>query len=514
MSSVNLDALIPREDFLVAGDDQKTNNLTDTITLRDLEKGQSFFYSSLRKPDFQRETSDWKKEKVKDFIKSFLEGDLIPSIILWNSGQYTFVIDGAHRLSALIAWVNDDYGDGFISQSFFNHAVEEEQKQVAEQARRLVNKDVLSYANYRSAIMSPEQAGADILATAQKLGFLSLQVQWVKGPPEKAEQSFFTINQKATPISDTELSLLKSRRKPQAMASRAIVRSGRGHKYWAKFSDEIKSEIENLSLEVNSAMFSPTVKNPIKTLDLPLAGKGYSTRSLPLVFDLVRLANNYIGSNSTVDDDVDGSLTVKFLKRTNKIIRRMTTTHASSLGLHPAVYFYSEKGRYQPTAFLAWVDLIKEFEVEREYENFTKNRKVFEEFLVMNKHITNQVTVKYGSSLKGFRQLKDVYRFMYDAIKRKEDYDSLIGLLSNEYSYLNMDYRGDRTSKPDFSRDTKSEVFLTSALEGASRCALCGGYAHVNSMHIDHIHRKQDGGLGVADNGQLSHPYCNTTFKN
>jgi len=47
---------------------------------------------------------------------------LIPAIILWNSGRYIFTIDGAHRLSALIAWVLDDYGDGIISQTFFGMA--------------------------------------------------------------------------------------------------------------------------------------------------------------------------------------------------------------------------------------------------------------------------------------------------------------------------------------------------------------------------------------------------------
>jgi hypothetical protein len=29
--------------------------------------------------------------------------------------MYIFVIDGGHRLSALRAWMEDDYGDGTIS---------------------------------------------------------------------------------------------------------------------------------------------------------------------------------------------------------------------------------------------------------------------------------------------------------------------------------------------------------------------------------------------------------------
>lgn len=54
---VNLDALIPREDFEV--DEQGTPAVpTQTLQIRNLESAD-FFYNVLRKPDFQRETSDW-----------------------------------------------------------------------------------------------------------------------------------------------------------------------------------------------------------------------------------------------------------------------------------------------------------------------------------------------------------------------------------------------------------------------------------------------------------------------
>lgn len=132
---VNLDALIPREDFEVTTDANPAR-LVDTIAIRELE-GSAFFYNTLRKPDFQRETADWEPKKVCEFVLSFLEGDLIPAIILWNSGSNNFVIDGAHRLSALVAWVNDDYGDKKISRDFFEDRIPDEQVDVAEQTRKL-----------------------------------------------------------------------------------------------------------------------------------------------------------------------------------------------------------------------------------------------------------------------------------------------------------------------------------------------------------------------------------------
>jgi hypothetical protein len=56
MAKVNLDALIPREDF----DVEENINLgkkKETISIEDL-KIDSFFFSNIRKPDFQRETKD------------------------------------------------------------------------------------------------------------------------------------------------------------------------------------------------------------------------------------------------------------------------------------------------------------------------------------------------------------------------------------------------------------------------------------------------------------------------
>lgn len=360
MSKANLDALIPREDFDIDSETTSSQSLGDRLKVSELLKGEGFFYSALRKPDFQRETSDWDKEKIASFVKSFIDGDLIPSIILWQAGQYIFVIDGAHRLSALIAWVNDDYGDGFISQSFFNHDIESEQKRIAEQTEKHVNKTVGSYKDYMDAIRDPNNANKDKLSIANKLGYISLQLQWVTGSAAKAESSFFTINQKATPISETEISILKARKKPHAMASRAILRSGGGHKYWKEFKSTTQDTIQTLAKELNENLFTPEIKKPIKTLDLPLAGIGYSSNSMSLIFELVCLANNTV--SKSIQDDLDGSETIAYLTNTNKIIRRLTTTHQSSLGLHPAVYFYSEKGRYQPTAFMAWVEIIKEFD--------------------------------------------------------------------------------------------------------------------------------------------------------
>ena len=100
--TVNLDALIPREDLR---DKKQGPAASGPIPVTELQVGKNQ-YHLLRKPLFQRETDDWSIDHVVTLIQSFRDGDLIPAVILWDAQGYTFVVDGAHRLSVFIGWVN------------------------------------------------------------------------------------------------------------------------------------------------------------------------------------------------------------------------------------------------------------------------------------------------------------------------------------------------------------------------------------------------------------------------
>jgi len=200
-----------------------------TIGIRDLEQS-SFFYPFLRKPDFQRETNEWDAEKICEFIESFLDGDLIPAVILWrSSSSYFFVVDGSHRLSSLLAWINDDYGDGKISKQFYDGNISDEQKEAAKETRKLIKDQIGAYKDYQSLTSQSDRINSKMLERARNLGASAISLQWVEGDASKAEDSFFKINQKAAPISETEMRLLQARKTPNGVAARAIVRSGNGH---------------------------------------------------------------------------------------------------------------------------------------------------------------------------------------------------------------------------------------------------------------------------------------------
>ena len=510
---INLDALIPREDFEVL-DGSPSSSPTSTLQIRNLEPGD-FFYNVVRKPDFQRETSDWSADKIAGFVQSFLDGDLIPALILWQAGNHIFVIDGAHRLSALIAWVHDDYGDGQTSRKFFDGIIPEDQLAAAEHARQVVKRRVGSYADHKFAIQYPEKSRDEVLERAKRLAAQAVQLQWVKGDASKAEDSFFKINQSATPIDKTELRLLKSRTHPNAMAARAIVRSGTGHKYWSRFDVGIREQIEEHAKAIHDLLFVPTLKTPIKTLDLPIAGKGYSSQALPLIFEFVNLVND-VKSDSALGIDDAGETTLRFLKACQRVVNRLTGHHPSSLGLHPAAYFYSATGRYQPTAFLATVAMIKEFEKGNRFRLFTSVRKDFEAFMLKYRILVNQITVKYGSGAKGYARLQGLQVFLIDKLLEGADEGRLVGLLSEhaDFSFLQPSEIGSDEYGQKFSPGAKSAVFLRDALKDPLRCGVCQGLIHLNAISIDHKQRVREGGLGSPDNGQLTHPFCNTTVKN
>lgn len=511
---INLDALIPREDFEVQ-ESQGQSQLSQTIQIRDLEP-DSFFYKVMRKPDFQRETSEWDIAKITDFIKSFLDGDLIPAIILWQAGTNIFVIDGAHRLSALIAWVQDDFGDGKTSKMFFDAALPTEQVENAEKTRRHVKKAIGTYEDHKFAIQYPEKSAPEIIERSRKMAPLAIQLQWVKGDAKKAEASFFKINQQAAPIDKTELRLLLSRRKPNAIAARAIIRAGTGHKYWSSFAPEIQKAIQDSAKSLNSLLFTPELRTPIKTLDLPVAGRGYSSQTLPLVFDFVNIANE-VKDETAIPDDPDGNVTLQYLARCQKTLNRLTGLHASSLGLHPVVYFYSPAGRYQPTSFFAMLLVVREIERQNRLDDFIKARKAFEQFLLRFKILTQQVVYRHGSGTKGDVPLASLLQFILERIMEGKDEQQVVEALQNNssFSYLQpKEIYTQATKSQEFSTETKSAAFLQDALQSPQLCRICGGLIHYNSISFDHIVRKQDGGLGTVDNAQLAHPYCNTTFKN
>jgi hypothetical protein len=510
MSKVNLDALIPREDFDITDGQILTHQPPSTISIRDIN--DLFFTTKIRKPDFQRETNEWDDAKIVDFISSFVEGELIPAVIFWQSPDgKRFVIDGSHRLSALFAWVKDDYGDGEISQKFYNYDVQDEQKNIAQKTRKLIEDKIGSYAKLTHILQNPSN-DLKLNNRANNLWGKTIVLQWVNGGADKAESSFFKINESASPINETEKKLLKSRKKANCISARAIIKSGTGHKYWSGFTDEIQNNIQSQAKEIYDILFLPKLKTPIKTLDTPIGGPIFKAQTLPLVFEFVNISNNLSDkAQLQLTDDTTGEETIKYLKNTLRVARRINAEHASSLGLHPLVYFYSQQGRHKPASFYAITALMKDLDEKNGWGDFIEVRENFEKFVLENDDLVSQITRKKRSGIDAYSDVKDFFLKVIKFLKNKQT--NILGeiLKIKKFNYLKVN---DHQKELSTNTERKSSVFLKEALSGCPKCKICNGYLHANSISMDHKVRKRDGGSDSAENLQMTHPFCNSTIKN
>lgn len=522
-NTVNLDALIRREDFAADADHIGGNPRTN-ISIPDLDGG--FFSGDLRKPDFQRETTHWTPQKVLDLIVAFVKGDLIPAVILWQRGREIFVIDGAHRLSALIAWIKDDYGDRSASIQFFGSQLPPEQLKVAERTRKIINKEIGPYAKFKGLSGNLENASDADKEIISALGRTSIVIQWVPARDARsAETSFFKINQAAQPIDPAERRILQSRTSANAIAARCLVRGATGHKYWSQFPEDAQREIEHLGAEIYDSLFKPPMSEPITTLDLPVAGRGYN--QLPFAFDLTNLCNKIPiperADTKKIDDplgrDTDGRQTIIFLRAVRRRVRLITTKEPGSFGLHPAVYFYAMSGNFLPNAFLATAEFAERLDRKEQKKAFISIRKEFEDFLFDNKIFITLTVTKLGSGARSLGRLAEMFWRIFRGFADGKSTDEISQSLFEDPHFVHLAQsrvsppRTERGKTGRMSGATKSAAFMRDGYASASRCAICGATVHFRSMTVDHIQRRTEGGSAESTNAQITHPYCNSGFK-
>jgi hypothetical protein len=347
-----------------------------------------------------------------------------------------------------------------------------------------------------------------------------IPIQWVKGDADRAEASFFTINTKGTALDDVEELLLRNRKRPISIAARAIIRAGRGHKYWSAFPEPIRQDIEVKAKSLHEVLFEPELTRPVKTLELPLGGaKGVRTALETLIELNLIAARNQLGSPKSLDDtqdDADGSGTAVTLSQTLQLMQRITGNSNGSLGLHPAVYFYGPTGRHSSPMFMGTVALfaLRLANNDKNYfAKFTKIRKDLERVLIDNKDLIATILQKVLSPKRA-----DRYRVLLGETVRAllENEKVTPEFLINAAGLAGKVITGNSASSSEsFSDEVKSQAFIGAAMSQALKCPICSGYLDVTkSVSYDHVTRVQDGGMGTEGNCDLTHPFCNQSVKN
>lgn len=518
---VILDAMIQRADFAIDIGDPLAQDQITTLSVESLGP-TSMVTPLLRKPDFQRETNQWSPAQVVTFLESYVQGELIPSVILWRSPSFLFVIDGGHRLSALRAWIEDDYGDGTVSNRFYNNSLTSEQKKTAEKTRQLVNSRVGTYKSVREALLLQDQYSPEKVQQARNVATKQLQLQWVLGDAKKAETSFFKINTLGTPLDPVEEKLLRNRKRSIAIGARSIVRAGTGHKYWSDFSPNNVSQIERLAAELHRLLFSPEITEPIKTLDLPLGGRASPVGALDLLMKLMSIthATQQIRKPALEHfaEDPDGSETISVLSKCLDVLSRVSGDDGGSLGLHPAVYFYTDTGRHSADLLLAVCQLFAtkiSSNDKKFFKDFTSARGQIEAFLIGNKPLLGALLQATGSNQR-VDKIHDLIDKMVKRVVAGETIDDEFVIAT--FAPSNMSKILTITEPPagkTFSRETRSAIYLKQSLAAALKCPICFGLMEPSkAASYDHIQRRSEDGKGSVQNGQVTHPYCNTGYKN
>lgn len=514
---VNLDAMIQREDFAREVGDESSPEIIRELKLGDLQQGAPI-RRLLRKPDFQRETNHWKPDQVLRLLTSWLDGDVIPAIILWRSTNYVFVIDGAHRLSALCAWISDDYGQGPISRAFYGGEISKDQQRIGDRMRNIVNRQIGSFTSLDGLV--GRRAEGDESRRAGGMFTRPIYLQQVVGNAAVAEASFFAINTQGTPLDETETLLIKARQKPVAIGARAIVRSGKGHAYWSSFSAKNQQEVVRLAGELHEIIFEPQVTKPLKTLNVPHGGPSSPVDALAVLIDFLTVANSTSATKFDdplgYPDDDTGDKTIEVLKAGLRVANRITGNAGESLGLHPAVYFTTEQGKHSRFLFLGMVATVSEKLRNNDggwFLKFTKARKQIEAFLIEHKSLIGVILQNLAKPSR-IPKMRDMFNFMVTTANAGQDITPQ-GLIT----HLALSARIYDVAVPsrsvDFTDDTKSMIFYRDAIKREHVCPVCSGLVDITkSVSFDHMTPRRAHGLGTVENGQMVHPYCNTAVKN
>lgn len=174
---------------------------------------------------------------------------IIPSIILWRSSEtgLVYVLDGAHRLSVLRAWMIDDWGDK-AGEFYKKNENYDEIVTAANAARRLVQERIGLFHDFEGAYkewnqiaftggaprqtMSGRKAEMAMFYSDIIVSSRTLHAQWEDGDYSAAEESFLAINRQGVPLDDLESLLIEYRNGSMGRVIMSIASAGATGHYW------------------------------------------------------------------------------------------------------------------------------------------------------------------------------------------------------------------------------------------------------------------------------------------
>lgn len=551
MGNVYLDHHIPRDSFRYidhkwieqASGEQK--RIKSPIRLRDVIENEWFM--RLRKPDFQRETNAWTPIACIELLESIVNNLVVPSIIAWKNEETgtVYIIDGAHRLSVLRAWMLDDWGDRQIE--YYNEYRKAEIISAANEVRRLLGERVGSYKSYiqahkdsRSIFNAGGAPKKDMQPDAFKRAqFYSeildghpLVTQWVEGSYEDAEKSFLRINRCGVHLGSFEQLLIEYRNSPYARVTSSIVSAGKAGHFWPnvgideRYQDKI-NQFSYYSKAIHNILFMPPFADEIRDLNQPLVvskpGDRYedTLELLTLVVDNCLLGNEDLKkeilsdlSNANSSAVIDRSETI-FLTALDRLSHLVgENANPRTLSIVPLVYTYNHQGAYSPNLFYGfcyWLFTGSDDDIRTKKLALCATRGDFEKILMDFKSDITSVASRKGGRFKTTKDIAETINTIVSLLisNVNKTMDEKIRIISKQLKFI-------RNTSSDLksriaSRRQRNQVNISNLFDSSIRCRICSGLIDLKQgKQYDHFFEKfaAKKTTNVA-NLVPTHPFCN-----
>jgi hypothetical protein len=518
----------------------------------------------LKKPDFQRATWSWTPEDCVELLEAVLNEQVVPSVIMWLGADGTkFVLDGGHRISVLLAWIKDDWGDRLPANHFKDDSLELASKTAAQKVRELlIQRDIGSLQEYLQAerryrqLIEQDQAPATAMDSTSfeyakkarrwasvEAGF---PVLWVKGDYKTAEQSFLKINKTGRQLSKWETKLVENRTSSLARAVMSIAEVQQASRFWPLEDKEIEESKElsekavsviEIVKDLHKLLFLPVYETPIKQPNQPL---------LATPFTRPEAKPAYVAEILTITEGLKGQVaeTERLIQRDRGATPAVLITngltllnHAKddlssvygnsprSLMLMPLVYFYSDQGRYVRSllyGMLYWMNFGSPMsEVFNRKLLFSVHRRAFEQTIIEYKEeIIRRITRRIGSGSEvtyptakyfhGLLKLLIKHADQIESDEFKSDHKELIETLGKPNAKVSV-LKHESPSRT-FTSTQKTTVNVRDYLAMFRECEICGGRYYPGLFtQADHIEPHGKGGKTALRNARNTHPFCNNS---
>ncbi|WP_122574979.1 GmrSD restriction endonuclease domain-containing protein [Pseudomonas viridiflava] len=554
---VHLDHLIKRQNLrytkpkkLEHSEFHSPQKSDSNIRFSDIQQEEGWF-SRLVKPDFQRATSAWTPDGCADFLNSVVRRRIIPSIILWRNDEtgLVYVLDGAHRLSVLRAWMTDDWGDkanDFYAKSE-NHT---EIITAAHEARELINKKVGAFMDFSEAAkelweitdkgeaplrkMSTQRFGMAKFYTDIVHSSRTLHAQWEAGNYEAAEESFLAINRQGAPLDDLESNLIEYRNGSFSRITMSIANAGAPGHYWPKptSTDELSkhvidlaSSFDNRCHTLHNILFVPPFDTKIKDINVPfMVAPGHFRKhqhlveALPLLSDGITatkeslpnlLSKDYKSSAENIILNAEATLT----KLEDKISHLSNNeNNPNSLSLVPLIYWYNKQGSYVRALFYGfchWLLSGSSEDIKMRKIAFSAVRGELELVFINYKNEFSDIQHRGGAGLKSTFKIASAIQDIIEVLINTESTEETSSKIKKIFGKPQTLDKKENTGRS-FTIRTKAEINIREMLTSSIKCQICEGVLDLKqSVQYDHIDHYSKSFNSAPSNGRPTHPFCN-----